>query len=134
MSLLISTEKEKLDIDFIHGFLTRSYWAEGRTKEEVQISINRCLNFGVYLANKQVGFARVLTDYTVFAYLMDVFIIEEHRAKGFSKQLMKTIMEHQDLQRIKRWMLITNDAHKLYRSFGFDVIENPSRMMEKVIK
>ncbi len=134
MSLLISTEKEKLDIDFIHGFLTRSYWAEGRTKEEVQISINRCLNFGVYLANKQVGFARVLTDYTVFAYLMDVFIIEEHRGKGFSKQLMKTIMEHQDLQRIKRWMLITNDAHKLYRSFGFDVIENPSRMMEKVIK
>lgn len=134
MSLLISTEKEKLDIDFIHGFLTRSYWAEGRTKEEVQISINRCLNFGVYLASKQVGFARVLTDYTVFAYLMDVFIIEEHRGKGFSKQLMKTIMEHQDLRQIKRWMLITNDAHKLYRQFGFDVIENPSRMMEKVIK
>ncbi|MBQ0734318.1 GNAT family N-acetyltransferase [Aquimarina celericrescens] len=134
MSLLISTEKEKLDIDFIHGFLTRSYWAEGRTKEEVQISINRCLNFGVYLASKQVGLARVLTDYTVFAYLMDVFIIEEHRGKGFSKQLMKTIMEHQDLRQIKRWMLITNDAHKLYRSFGFDVIENPSQMMEKVIK
>ncbi len=133
MSLVISTDNNKLEIDFIHQFLTKSYWAEGRTKEEVIISMKNCLNFGVYLNRKQIGFARVLTDYTVFAYLMDVFIIETHRGKGYSKQLMKTVMQHPDLQRIKRWILITKDAHGLYEQFGFKAIEDPSRIMGKLV-
>ncbi len=131
MNILISTDKKKLDIDFIHQFLTRSYWAKGRTKEEVQTSIDHCLCFGVYLENKQIGFARMLTDHTVFGYLMDVFIIEEHRGKGFSKRLIKTITEHPELKPVKRWMLATHDAHGLYSKFGFKEIEHPSRWMTK---
>ncbi len=132
MRILISTEKEKLDLDFIHEFLTRAYWAQGRTKKEVQTSIDHSLNFGVYLDGKQIGFARMLTDYVVFGYLMDVFIIEEHQGKGYAKQLIKTIMEHPDLLQIKRWMLATHDAHELYKQFGFKEIEHPSRWMGKL--
>ncbi len=132
MSLVISTDKNKLDIDFIHQFLTRTYWAKGRTREEVRITIKNCKNFGVYLDDKQIGFARILTDYTVFGYLMDVFIIEEHRGKGYSKQLLKTIIEHPDLRQIKRWMLMTSDAHELYTQFGFKAVEKPSLIMEKL--
>ncbi len=134
MSVTISNDKAKLDIDFIHGFLTNSYWAKGRTKEEVIITIQNCLNFGVYLDDKQIGFARILTDSVVFGYLMDVFIIEEHRGKGYAKLLVKNITEHPDLQQIKRWMLITKDAHTLYQQFGFNEVENPTRIMEKLVK
>ncbi len=133
MSIIISTDKTKLDIDFIHRFLTRSYWAKGRTKEEVLVSIDHCLNFGVYLDGNQIGFARILTDYTVFGYLMDVFIIEEHQGKGYSKQLMKVITEYPDLQNINRWMLATQDAHGLYQQFGFTPIAEPSILMGKLI-
>ncbi|MDY8134819.1 GNAT family N-acetyltransferase [Aquimarina sp. 2201CG5-10] len=132
MSIVISTDKEKLDIDFIHQFLTNSYWAEGRTKEDVITSIENCMCFGIYENGNQVGFARVLTDYVVFGYLMDVFITKEHRGKGYSKQLIKAIMEHPDLQQIKRWMLATKDAHGLHKQFGFDSIKDTSRMMGKV--
>ncbi|WP_298310650.1 GNAT family N-acetyltransferase [uncultured Aquimarina sp.] len=131
MSITISTEKSKLDIDFIHQFLTNSYWAKGRTKEEVRTSIEHCLNFGVYLDEQQVGFARVLTDYTVFGYLMDVFIVENHRGKGYSKKLIKSIIEHPELQKVHRWMLATADAHGLYKQFGFDVLPNPKMIMSK---
>ncbi len=133
MNIIISTEKERLDIDFIHQFLTDVYWAKGRTKEEVITTIEHCLNFGVYIDNTQIGFARVLTDYAVFGYLMDVFIIEEHRGNGYAKMLVKTIMEHKDLQRIKRWMLATYDAHGLYKQFGFDAIPDPTMIMGKLI-
>ncbi|KAA1244064.1 GNAT family N-acetyltransferase [Aquimarina sp. RZ0] len=133
MNIIISTEKERLDIDFIHQFLTDAYWAKGRTKEEVITTIEHCLNFGVYIDNTQIGFARVLTDYAVFGYLMDVFIIEEHRGNGYAKMLVKTIMEHKDLQRIKRWMLATYDAHGLYKQFGFDAIPDPTMIMGKLI-
>lgn len=133
MNLIISTEKERLDIDFIYQFLTNAYWAKGRTKDEVRTTIEHCLNFGVYIDNTQIGFARVLTDYTVFGYLMDVFIIEEHRGNGYAKMLVKTIMEHSDLQNIKRWMLATYDAHGLYKQFGFDSIPDPTILMGKLI-
>ncbi|WP_378179067.1 GNAT family N-acetyltransferase [Aquimarina sp. SS2-1] len=132
MSITISTENSKLDIDFIHQFLTNTYWAKGRTKEEVITSIEHCFNFGVYLNEQQIGFARVLTDYTVFGYLMDVFIIEKHRGKGYSKILIKTILEHPELQRIKRWMLATADAHGLYQQFGFDALPDPNMIMGKI--
>jgi len=133
MSINISTDKQKLNIDFIHQFLTRSYWAKGRTKDEVRTSIEHCLNFGVYINTTQIGFARILTDYVVFAYVMDVFIIEEHRGNGYAKQLMKAVTECPDLQNIKRWMLATSDAHNLYKQFGFDTIPDPSKIMGKLI-
>ncbi|MBQ4820899.1 GNAT family N-acetyltransferase [Aquimarina sp. MMG016] len=134
MSLEISTDHKRLDIDFIHQFLTNAYWAKGRTREEVVISINNCLSFGVYYKNKQIGFARILTDYTVFAYLMDVFIVEEYRGKGYSKQLMQAIVEHPNLQNVKRWMLATKDAHGLYQQFGFKPLPDPSLIMGKLIE
>ncbi|WP_109302413.1 GNAT family N-acetyltransferase [Aquimarina sp. AU474] len=134
MDVIVSTDPEKLDIDFIHSFLTTSYWAKGRTKKEVIITIQNCVNFGVYLDGNQIGFARVLTDYTVFGYLMDVFITEEHRGKGYSKLLMQTITNDPRLQQIKRWMLITKDAHNLYKQFDFKKVENPSIIMEKLTK
>ncbi len=133
MSIVISTDKEKLDINFIHEFLTHSYWATGRTKEEVITSIENTMAFGIYLDGKQIGFARVLTDYIIFAYLMDVFIVEEHQGKGYSKLLMNAIMKHSNLQRIKAWMLATHDAHTLYQKFGFKAIEDPSKLMKKLI-
>lgn len=133
MQIEISTDTKLLDIDVIHQFLTQSYWAKGRTKEEVATSLQNCLNFGVYLNQQQIGFARVLTDYTVFGYVMDVFIIEDHRGKGYAKQLIETIMIHPDLQQIKRWMLATKDAHELYRKYGFSEIENPANLMGKLV-
>ncbi|MBG6130501.1 N-acetylglutamate synthase-like GNAT family acetyltransferase [Aquimarina sp. EL_43] len=132
MSIVISTDKEKLDINFIHEFLTRSYWAKGRTKEQIQTTIEHSMCFGIYLDEKQIGFTRVLTDYVVYAYLMDVFIIEQQQGNGYAKQLMQAVMGHPKLQTIRRWMLLTKDAHKLYQQFGFDSIDNPSWVMGKL--
>lgn len=126
----ISTEKEKLDIDFIHSFLTRSYWAEGIPKDVIKRSVDGALCFGVYEGEKQVGFARMITDKATFAYLADVFIIEEYRGRGLSKWLMKVIMSHPDLQGLRRMMLATRDAHKLYAQFGFALLTNVDRWMQ----
>jgi len=131
--LIISDDKTKLDIELIHNFLTTSYWAVGRTIEEVKKSIEHSICFGVYKDGKQIGFARIVTDYTVIAYLMDVFILEEYRGKGFSKLLLKRIFEDERFKSIKKWMLATKDAHSLYAQFGFGGINNPDRLMEKVV-
>jgi len=125
----ISTEKEKLDIDLIHSFLTRSYWAEGISKEIIGRSVEGALCFGVFENEKQVGFARMITDRATFAYLADVFIIEEYRGRGLSKWLMEVIMSHPDLQRLRRMMLATRDAHELYKKFGFTPLNNVDRWM-----
>lgn len=131
--MIISDDKTKLDIVLIHNFLTTSYWAVGRTIEEVKKSIEHSICFGVYEDGKQIGFARIVTDYTVIAYLMDVFILEEYRGKGFSKLLLKRIFEDERFKRVKKWMLATKDAHSLYAQFGFGGIKNPDRLMEKVV-
>lgn len=130
----ISTDKSKLQIEVIHGFLTASYWAKGRTIDEVKKTIEHCFCFGVYLDEKQIGFARIVTDYTVFAYLMDVFILPEHQGKGYSKQLMKAINEEPQLQSCKVWMLKTVDAHGLYKQFGFTELKHPEKVMERLLK
>ena len=130
----ISKDKSRLDINLIHEFLTKTYWAKGRTKEEVKTSIENCLCFGVYLENKQIGFARIVTDYVVFAYLMDVFVLPEHRGKGYSKQLMKAINEEPLLQSCKVWMLKTSDAHQLYSQFGYSALKHPDKVMERLFK
>ncbi|MFA6151252.1 MAG: GNAT family N-acetyltransferase [Chitinophagaceae bacterium] len=130
----ISTEKAKLDLNFIHAFLSNTYWAKGRTIEEVKICIDHSLCFGVFLGGQQIGFARVVSDYFQFAYLMDVFVIEEHRGNGFSKQLMQSIFNHEVLKAVKVWRLATNDAHGLYRQFGFTALANPQKLMERIIQ
>ena len=131
--ITISTDKEKLQIDVIHQFLTETYWAKGRTLDEVKKTIEHCLCFGMYLDGKQIGFARLATDYTVFAYLMDVFVLPEYRGKGYSKQLMKAINEEPQLQSCKVWMLKTSDAHKLYKQFGYTELKYPEKVMERLL-
>ena len=126
----ITTDKNKMDIDFIHSYLTRSYWAGGITKEIVSRSIAGSLCFGVFTNDKQVGFARMVTDEATFAYLADVFIDEYHRGKGLSKWLMKVIMSHPGLQGLRRILLATRDAHGLYTQFGFTPLTNPDRWMQ----
>jgi GNAT superfamily N-acetyltransferase len=127
---LISTDRAKLDVDVIHGFLTRSYWAEGIPRETVMRAIENSLCFGVYNGAEQVGFARVISDFATYAYLADVFILEPYRERGLGKELIATVMAHPELQGLRRWSLGTRDAHGLYAQFGFAALENPSRMME----
>ena len=118
-----------MDIDVIHSFLTRSYWAEGISKEIIRKSVEGALCFGVFENDKQVGFARMITDKATFAYLADVFIIEEFRGLGLSKWLMEVILAHPDLQGLRRMMLATRDAHELYKKFGFTPLNNVDRWM-----
>lgn len=128
---IISTDPHKMDVEAIYAYLVRSYWAEGRTKATVEKSLRHSLNFGVFAGTgAQVGFARVITDYATFAYLADVYILEEHRGKGLSKWLMQNIMEHPDLQGLRRWSLATRDAHGLYAQFGFTPLPKPEIWMQ----
>ncbi len=127
----ISTDKRLLDLSAIHSFLTTSYWANGIPFETVKKSIEHSLNFGVYKAGKQVGFARVITDYATYAYIGDVYILEDHRGQGLSKWLMRVIADHPELQGLRRWTLLTRDAHGLYRQTGFTEPQNPERYMER---
>jgi GNAT superfamily N-acetyltransferase len=129
----VSTDKEKLNVPFIQNFLKDIYWAAGRTIEEVQKTIDSSICFGIYLDDKQIGFARVITDYVVFAYVMDVFITEEQRGKGYSSILIAAMMEEPVLENIKIWRLATKDAHFLYEKFGFKALAYPERMMEKIV-
>ncbi len=129
----ISSDKSKLDISFIHNFLKETYWAKGRTIEEVSITIENSFCLGIYLNNEQIGFCRVVTDYVVFAYLMDVFILEKHRGKGYSSLLMDALMNNEQLKNISIWRLATSDAHFLYQKFGFNQLEKPEKLMEKII-
>jgi GNAT superfamily N-acetyltransferase len=129
----VSNDKNKLNVMFIQQFLKDTYWATGRTMTEVQITIDNSFCFGIYLNEKQIGFARVITDYVVFAYVMDVFIVEEHRGKGYSSILINSMTTEPKLKEVKIWRLATLDAHFLYQKFGFKALENPEKMMEKKI-
>ena len=129
---LISTDNSKLDINSIHNYLTNSYWAAGIPLDTVNRSIENSTCFGDYDDDKLVGFARVISDKATIAYLGDVFILETHRGKGLSKWLMECIMKHPELQGFRRWILLTRDAHELYRKYGFKDIERPDRYMEIV--
>jgi GNAT superfamily N-acetyltransferase len=129
-NFLISTDKTKLDIPVIHTYLSNeSYWAKNIPVDIVEKSIEGSFCFGLYDHKNQVGFARVITDHATFAYIADVFILDEYRGKGLSKWLMKEIMEHPDLQGLRRWMLATKDAHGLYSRFGFLPLDKPERIM-----
>ena len=128
---LISTEKALLQHDFIFEFLNiQSYWAQGMPREKFEISIQESICFGVYHQQQQIGFARVISDKSTFAYLADVFIIPTFRKQGLSKWLMQTILAHPDFKDLKRWLLATADAHQLYTKFGFETINHPERFMQ----
>ncbi len=128
---VISTGRERLDLDTIHAFLANSYWAKGIPREVVERSIANSLCFGIYDGSgRQVGFARVISDFATVAYLGDVFVLEERRGRGLSKWLMECIMEHPALQNLRRWILLTRDAHELYAKFGFTPVKSPERYME----
>jgi GNAT superfamily N-acetyltransferase len=127
----INTEPARLDITVIHRFLTESYWAEGIARETVARSIAGSLPFGLYHGARQIGFARAITDRTTFAYLADVFVLDAFRGQGLGAWLIETILTHPELQGLRRWMLITRDAHGLYQKAGFTEVAEPARYMEK---
>jgi GNAT superfamily N-acetyltransferase len=127
----ISTDTHRLDVEVIHKFLAEdSYWSPDIPRSIVERAIENSLCFGVYHRAAQVGFARVVTDKSTFALLADVFILKAHRGKGLSKWLMRCVVGHEDLQGLRRFLLLTSDAHGLYRQFGFDALGNPARFME----
>ncbi len=129
---LISTDKARLQILMVHDFLSKeSYWAQNRTLEQTQIAIETSLCFGVFHEDRQIGFARVVSDFATFAYLGDVFILSEYRGRGLSKWLMETIVSHPELQGLRRWLLATRDAHGLYEQFDFEPLKFPERWMER---
>jgi GNAT superfamily N-acetyltransferase len=128
----ISTDRNRLNREAIHAFLKESYWARGIPREILDRAIDNALCFGIYDRERQVGFARVVTDSATFAYLADVFVLESHRGRGLSKWLMEVIRGHPQLQGLRRWSLATRDAHGLYERFGFRRPANPDRMMEIV--
>ena len=128
---VISTDKSRLDLTVIHNFLKTSYWAAGIPLEVLRRSIEHSLSFGLYKEDKQIGYARVITDYATFAYLGDVFIVEPFRGQGLSKWLMEVVVTHPELQGFRRWLLLTKDAHGLYKKVDFTGVATPERYMER---
>ena len=128
----ISTDPARLDIEAIADMLSRSYWAKGRTPEIIARYLQHSLTFGLYDGYHQIGLARVISDYTTFAWLCDVFIHEEYRGRGLGKWLMQTVHSHPDLQGLRRWLLATRDAHGLYAQYGWKPLASPERWMENL--
>jgi GNAT superfamily N-acetyltransferase len=128
---LFSTDKNKLQLNVIHDYLSKeSYWAQNMPLELIKESIAGSICFAIYFNNKQIAYARVITDNATFAYLADVFVLEEHRGKGLSKELMRFILDHPSLKKLRRFMLATRDAHGLYKQFGFNALAKPETIME----
>lgn len=127
---LLTTDFARLDLDAIHGFLRESYWARGIPRATVEKSMRNSLCFGLLHGKTQIGFARVISDCATFAYLADVFVLSEFRGQGLAKWLMECIMAHPELQGLRRWLLVTRDAHGLYQKSGFTTLAHPERLME----
>ena len=133
MTIEITTDRSRLDVEQIYSYLAEeSYWAAGIARDVVERSIEHSLCFAAFDGDAQVGFARVITDYATFAYVADVFVISSHRGRGVSKKIMAAIREHPRLQNLRRWLLVTRDAHGLYQQYGFSGLKAPERHMEIV--
>ena len=130
-NFLVSTDPARLDIDAIHAYLTRAYWATGRTREVVEESVKNSLNFGLYDGDKQIGLARVVTDYVLYAYLCDVYVLEEYRGRELAKWMLGCMMSYPGMSELRLFTLRTRDAHGLYRQFGFTEVAAPERYMDK---
>jgi len=129
----ISTDPARFDLDVIQGYLARSYWSPGIPRQTVERAMAGSLCFGAFTGERQIGFARVITDRATFAYLADVFVLEEFQGRGVATMIMEAIVAHPDLQGLRRWLLVTRDAHALYEKFGFRPLEKADRHMEKVL-
>lgn len=128
---VVSTDPARIDGDVVWGYLRRSYWAEDIPRAVVERAIANSLNFGLHHGGGQIGFARVVTDYATFAYIADVFVLEEFRGQKLAVWLMECVAAHPRLQGLRRWMLGTADAHRLYEKTGFTPVAAPGRWMEK---
>lgn len=127
----ITTDREKMDVEMIHHFLSyNSYWSKGIPLDVVQKVVDHSLNFGLFHFDKQIGYARTITDYATVAYLGDVFVLSEYRGQSLGKWLVEQVMSHSDLQTLRRWVLLTGDAHELYKKYGWKEIAHPERWME----
>jgi GNAT superfamily N-acetyltransferase len=126
----ITTDPSRLDLDVIHSFLARSYWATDIPRAIVERAVRHSLCFAALDGEQQVGFARVISDHATYAYVSDVFVLPAHRGRGIGKRLMAAIVTHPDLQGLRRWTLFTRDAHDLYRQYGFGEARHPERLME----
>jgi len=130
-NFIVTTDKDKLDIAAIHDFLSNhSHWSRNIPMERVKTAIENSLNFGLFHEKKQIGYARVISDFATIAYLGDVYVLPEYRGQGLSHLLMKEVMEHPLLQGLRRWILLTKDAHGLYQKHGWALVANPERYME----
>ena len=127
-----SCDKTDMDIEAIHAFLSGAYWSKGIPRETLQTAIDNSICFGIFLSGSQVGFARAITDRATFAYLADVYVLEEHRGNGLGKLLVQQVATHPQLQGLRRAMLATRDAHSLYAGFGFTALADPGIMMENL--
>lgn len=128
----ISMDPEELDIELVHHYLSKeSYWAKDRSLQKVQRAVKNSFVFGLYHQEQQIGFARVVSDCAIFAYVMDVFILEAFRGRGLGKQLIQAVLQHSALHEVEKWMLATEDAHEFYQSHGFQAVELPQGLMEK---
>ncbi|NLF65031.1 MAG: GNAT family N-acetyltransferase [Chloroflexi bacterium] len=129
-NITISTDPARLDLDFVHGFLANeSYWAKGIERDRVERFVEHSLNFGLYKAGQQVGYLRIITDYTTYAHISDVFMHAAHRGQGLAQMLMRCALAHPELQGLRKWTLYTHDAQSLYYRFGFRVPPTPGNHM-----
>ena len=128
----ISTDPSRLDMNAVYDFLSRSYWAKTRPRERTNLAFANSFVFGLYEGSRMIGMARVITDFSIVAYLCDVFIHEEFRGQGLGKWLMQSMFEHPDLKHIRRWLLATDDAHGLYRQFGFEQLPEVEKWMQRL--
>ena len=128
--VVVTTDRERLDLDTIHGFLAQAYWSQGIPRDVLVRAIDNSLCFGAFEGEQQIGFARVISDRATYAYVSDVFVLPSHRGRGVGKQLMAAIMSHPELQGLRRWTLFTRDAHGLYQQYGFGEGRHPERLME----
>jgi len=126
----VSTDPQRLELAVVHCFLSNSYWSQGLPLDVLKRAIAGSLCFGLYQGNTQVGFARVITDKATFAYLCDVFVLDSHRGKGLGRWLMEAVSSHPELQGLRRFVLVTRDAHGLYEKFGFRPLARPAGYME----
>jgi len=131
-TFLISTDPKRLDMNTVQNFLSRAYWAKGRPRGRTEDAFANSLVFGMYAGSRLIGMARVVTDYSIVAYLCDVFIHEDYRGNGLGKWLMQSILEHPNLKSIRRWLLATDDAHGLYQQFGFEQLTDPEKWMQRL--
>jgi GNAT superfamily N-acetyltransferase len=127
----ISFDRDRMDLDVIHAYLANAYWSPGVPRAVVRRAIEHSLCVGAFFEGRQVGFARAVTDMATFAYVADVFVLDQFRGRGIGKQIMAALTQHPDMQGLRSWMLLTRDAHGLYRQFGFDAPSEPQRVMIK---